>query len=236
MKKIILFIFLIYWGIQINSQEIDPDFYQTWYLSDFLPGDHYNEAIWVNEVTPEINPFITFNEDFTLEGFGSCNSFTGSFEMNNAGLTEILVSDFSSSESECESESQNFCEDAFFSMVDSSTMYFGEISEVEGGLKLELETTIFGYATFYNFPLSVEDVNKEKVDLIISPNPTNDVLNIKTSIAIKEVHIYDSNGTKVKRIIENFDSIDVEELEKGVYILFIITEEGTENKKFIKTD
>lgn len=71
-------------------------------------------------------------------------------------------------------------------------------------------------------------------DLVISPNPVQDILHLQTNAAtiIKTVQIIDLQG---KVIVEDKnESVDVSKLSKGVYIVKIETEKGEVTKKFIK--
>lgn len=69
--------------------------------------------------------------------------------------------------------------------------------------------------------------------LTISPNPTSDILNIKTDSKINAVSVVDLTGRKSNVKFEN-NKVDVRSLPSGTYILNIETENGTSTDKFIK--
>ena len=53
---------------------------------------------------------------------------------------------------------------------------------------------------------------------------------------IKSIEIYDENGRILQTIIgnANIKKINITKLEKGIYYLFIKTNDGVKTKKFIK--
>ncbi|WP_339835572.1 FG-GAP-like repeat-containing protein [uncultured Flavobacterium sp.] len=84
-------------------------------------------------------------------------------------------------------------------------------------------------------PLSV--VNSELNKIIIYPNPTSKTLSISNAsqLSIKNISIYTTQGKIVKNIIYENDTISVEDLAEGLYILTIQTEEGTKySESFLK--
>ncbi len=68
----------------------------------------------------------------------------------------------------------------------------------------------------------------------ISPNPTNNFLNITTQEIINTIKIIDITGRNTN--ITNFENnkIDVSNLQNGIYFLEITTENGLQTQKFIK--
>jgi hypothetical protein len=58
-------------------------------------------------------------------------------------------------------------------------------------------------------------------DLGIYPNPTNDMLNIKTSIKIESLKLFDPEGRLIQTFPATARQIDVRNLSRGIYILSI---------------
>jgi len=86
--------------------------------------------------------------------------------------------------------------------------------------------------TVISSSLAVND-NAKKINLSIYPNPTTDILNIKTQDKIVEVSVFDSTGKMINtKIVDG--KINVSELLKGNYILRITTDKATYQEKFIK--
>ena len=58
------------------------------------------------------------------------------------------------------------------------------------------------------------------------PNPSNGSLNFNTSLNIKQVSIWDFNGRLVQEIKDVTNRIDLNQLDAGMYIIGIETQEG----------
>lgn len=81
-------------------------------------------------------------------------------------------------------------------------------------------------------PLSTNDFDKSKV--IIYPNPAKDYLNIQFENEITELIIIDITGKIVFSQKENSNSINIEKLEKGIYIVKLSSSKGTQSVKLVK--
>ena len=66
------------------------------------------------------------------------------------------------------------------------------------------------------------------------PNPTSDVLNIETQQKISKIEIYDLSGKLLKTADGKNKQVSVSQLNKGMYVIRIYTENGVVNSKFIK--
>jgi hypothetical protein len=68
------------------------------------------------------------------------------------------------------------------------------------------------------------------------PNPTDEVLNIKTKkdIAISSASIYNTMGQLVLIAMGDYNSIDVSSLNVGSYFIKIVSNKGITSTKFIK--
>lgn len=73
----------------------------------------------------------------------------------------------------------------------------------------------------------------QKIQLAIYPNPTADVLNIKTQDKIINAVIFDLSGKVINEQINN-GQINVSSLTKGMYILKVVTDKAVYQQKFIK--
>lgn len=89
------------------------------------------------------------------------------------------------------------------------------------------------YKDAYNPTLATEDIASEKAELEIYPNPTADVLNIKTNLEVRESHIYDMNGQIVRSFTDEIN-LNVADLPAGKYILFSRFKEGVLTREFVK--
>lgn len=73
----------------------------------------------------------------------------------------------------------------------------------------------------------------KKLELGIYPNPTTDVLNIKTQDRVVSTMIFDITGKVTNAPFSN-GQINVSTLSKGIYILKVVTDKAVYQQKFIK--
>jgi hypothetical protein len=78
--------------------------------------------------------------------------------------------------------------------------------------------------------------NVESTTLSVYPNPATDVLNISLSngTAIETVNIYNISGKLVNNSKLNGNQIDISQLNNGVYMLEVLTANGSFKTKFVK--
>lgn len=88
-----------------------------------------------------------------------------------------------------------------------------------------------GYYTFTSL-LSTEDFT-EKNALTVFPNPTFGKIQIKSESAIKQIDVYDVTGRAAVHL-QNTDTVDLSELESGVYLLKASTDKGNFTKQILK--
>jgi len=69
------------------------------------------------------------------------------------------------------------------------------------------------------------------------PNPTTNKLNLSCELGIDKIHLYGSNGQLVKQIsftsANKQLSIDLSNLQSGLYLLNAFTEVGIINKEVV---
>ena len=89
---------------------------------------------------------------------------------------------------------------------------------------------------YYDAPLGLEDINlSDEKSIHLFPNPVLDILSIKSLSIIKKLEVFNLLGQKVV-VKENTNSLDVNKLKSGAYILKIVDENAAvSTKKFIKT-
>jgi hypothetical protein len=83
--------------------------------------------------------------------------------------------------------------------------------------------------------LSINLDEKKITEVKIFPNPTSDILNIKTSFKINNVSVVDMVGRKINVKLEN-NKLDVKNLVAGTYLISIETDGGIFSQKFIKNN
>lgn len=81
--------------------------------------------------------------------------------------------------------------------------------------------------------LATSEVSK-KENIIISPNPVIDILNIETDAKIISVSVFDTKGSLVKTISNPDKKVNVSELTTGNYLIKVKTAKSEFTKKIIK--
>jgi len=85
---------------------------------------------------------------------------------------------------------------------------------------------------YNNTNLSATEIQNEELSLY--PNPTKDILSIKTKEQIKKVEIFDISGRIIKTSSNINDKINVSNLNVGNYLINVFTNKKTYRTKFIK--
>ncbi|MBD3639138.1 MAG: S8 family serine peptidase [Crocinitomicaceae bacterium] len=76
--------------------------------------------------------------------------------------------------------------------------------------------------------------NDAQLLIKVYPNPVHQTLNIESSSLIKSIKIFSYDGKEVLFLNESVDQLDVSSFDKGMYILYLQTENGTQILKFVK--
>jgi Zn-dependent metalloprotease len=93
----------------------------------------------------------------------------------------------------------------------------------------ELERTIEGET-------ELENEEQVKDGVILFPNPANDQLSYATDLDLISVKIFSINGLPVKEVttLDETETLDISQLNPGIYFLTIETEDNVIVKRFIK--
>ena len=101
----------------------------------------------------------------------------------------------------------------------------GENATILASGSENITASLAGYSFTRNLnlinPVNIEEQEFDNVKIF--PNPTNDILNIKSSETISEIEIVNVIGQVVRRIEVNSDNVvcDVDDLKSGVYVVKI---------------
>lgn len=101
----------------------------------------------------------------------------------------------------------------------------------------DLYQALINYETYYGV---YQDVENKILNTIITnpisiyPNPVKNILNISSDRPIHYVKIYSYSGKLVKYLSGNIQSINIRDLQSGLYLGYIVTENGSFLKKIIK--
>ena len=228
MRHIILLVTIVY-STTLHAQEPNPDLFQTWHLQSVFASDATPEPYVVSEIEPGINPTLTIQSDLTFSAMAACNLFTGSFLFVNAeafettGLFTTLVL--------CGNEDHESFESEYFGFLQIMESY--SITSNENGMTLIINTPIFGEAIFNNLPLSLSKPTITSLEVF--PNPSNSVIHINSKDKIiLGIELFSSIGDRIEVDSDNFDTIDISHLSKGLYYIKVATENGTVAKRVIK--
>ena len=83
--------------------------------------------------------------------------------------------------------------------------------------------------------LDINDYESVKESIRVFPNPVTDILHIRSqSIPIDKVEIFSILGTKVKEVTRGFNSIKVDDLSNGLYLVKVYSKNEFTIKKLIK--
>lgn len=226
MKK--RFLLLIAGFISSLSFGQDPDLYGHWELDRI--EIKFSAGIQISEVDPPIAPYLIINEDLEFNGFGACNSFSGSFTYDGR-LNPI---NYVESTEDCETQYHDLLEDEYF-------MYFKGPNSVSAGVFTGndgLEHMHMGlypgyFLDFIRGQLSLPEPGNPA--FTIYPNPTSEVLFITSNGAtIENISVYNTLGQKVLQPAPINNSINVSVLQKGIYFIELTTENAKAVQKFIK--
>ncbi len=81
------------------------------------------------------------------------------------------------------------------------------------------------------------DVSIKKVDLIVYPNPTSDMIQVESGYESLTIQLVDGTGRVLRNVIyQSGDLIDVNDLTEGIYYLNIYNDQNThlDIKRFVK--
>ncbi len=90
--------------------------------------------------------------------------------------------------------------------------------------------------TFDCSSIGMDDIEFNFVEAKVYPNPAIDYLSIETKDEVQRLEVYDALGRKAisKTPNQNNFSLDISNLEKGIYILKLQTKGGIGNYKIVK--
>lgn len=226
MKKYLLLVLVIF-SANCFGQNPDPNLFQTWHLR-FLKLDDGAIPFTISKINPQITPTLTISPNLEISGNGACNSFFG--VLNISEFNYLQSTSFVTTLAICTPPDHNSFESDYFQLFRLGGWY--QISPVEGGLVLMISTPIFGEAVFYNFSLSSKTFTTDATSLY--PNPCSSRISLHSKSVIDKVEIYNVLGQNCKSVYNDFETIDMSDLETGTYIFKIYDKNGTVNKKIIK--
>lgn len=228
-RKILKHLFLLIFisaSTQIFAQDPNPDLFQTWYLQRVFYGSPLDYT--VSNIEPSIYPYITILENLNFEGQGACNTFDGSYMHS---IDEVVAVNFNSTTITCDFPIHNSFEDSYFGFMSDWWYYY--IEDDGTGLRLNIYQPAAVFAIFTNYPLSVSE--NEIMDILVYPNPSSSLIKINSEQnPILTIDIFDILGQHILSKNTDFETVDISNLNDGIYLMKISTTDGATIKKIIK--
>lgn len=87
-------------------------------------------------------------------------------------------------------------------------------------------------------PTELEEVkipkSKDKIELLVYPNPTSDYFNVALTREINEIQIYNTSGQLILQVNDTNGPISITDFSQGIYIIRVVTNEIIGYSKIIK--
>lgn len=194
--------------------------------------------------TEEYDYILDDNENIYTTGTQRCSSITPSnckrnYYLSKRNFSGILDLSFNTTGE----YSYNFFPSDLYSDDKSSTLFRHSDGKIliAGNIYNPYSPPAVGTSGFavirvMDTPLSSSEYKKENIS--VYPNPARDELNINATndIIISKIEITDVNGRLILSKNKDFNKIDVEKLQQGIYLLKISHDDKNEILKFIKRD
>ena len=109
MKNILFLLISLFCGLESFAQ--DPELFKTWYLSEVFNDLN---TVFVQNISPRINPTLTISETLSFTGEAACNTFSGTMSYDSA-TSRLEMLSFESTNNTCTEQAHVNFEIAFFS-------------------------------------------------------------------------------------------------------------------------
>ncbi len=225
-----------------------------YYVSGFCVNGNVNGLIATSQIKKQAGTPFIYKPAF-IEGYYHYDT-TGTFSDNDSAVVEVLLKKYNSSTQTIDSIAYGEVHLPATDLTQNLVQFYVPITDLMPGINPDsiivvLKSSINGYCEtslsgnclyFYvdelsaGFPLGNKTplFNEEKLDFW--PNPMTDILNINIKEdGIATIEIFNMNGQVIKsQIIKNNQTINVEELQPGAYLLCIKQNGKKEFHKLIK--
>jgi len=228
MKNILILLISLLYGLQSFAQ--DPEIFKTWYLREVFSDF---STIFVQNISPPINPTLSISETLDFSGEAACNTFSGTMYFDSATNSLEMLS-FESTNNTCNDQSHVIFEMEFFLFFEVGKSFQAFVSnETNGQQTLATIGPWYPRLVLKNYMLNVAE--KDKLNIAMYPNPVTETLFISSEgNTIENIKIYSINGNQVIEASPNLNSIDVSSLSEGMYFLEASSSEGQRIQKFVK--
>lgn len=213
MKKIILLNTLFFIGLIVNAQDIFDMNVSPTADTSLVDVNLHTGTSTISEFISEEQFFssniITMNICYYVTGFQVTTQYNDTFP-----VTVPADSDYTLVVNLYRSQTQGVCD--YTELTDTATLEF----------TTPLTETVY---------LSVEDFELLQNQIKVYPNPVKDILflDIPNNLILKNIIAYNILGKEIKTFTIGLESLDVRDLNNGIYLLKLNTDKGIITKKII---
>lgn len=193
----------------------------------YLVGIVLGSGIYLNKYDGS-----TWQSSGTSGALGVC----GGVGVDDMGNSHVMVSDYSNGGSLiCKSYINGSWSTTGTAGFTTASSAYNTSFYVEDFQKyyVVLAHSVTGYSAIqvYSYDLSASNDEIQVDDLMVYPNPANDIITIE-AVALKMVKVVDISGKVVLNSTET--TVNIASLREGTYILQVETDNGVEYSKFVK--
>ena len=201
-----------------NDATINPD--TVWYLD--ADGDNYA----ISTVTQCANPSVGYTQ--TVLPVTDCNDNDASINPDTVWYLDADGDNYAvSTVTQCTNPGAGYTQTA---------LPLGDCDDTNAGINpgaTEIPGNGIDEDCDGGGVLSIDDELLAK-SIRFYPNPAGNYLIIDSDITLTKVEIFSILGKKIKELNKDFNSIPIDDLSKGVYIVRLQSENGLATKKLIK--
>jgi|GEM_PF-687090 len=236
------FIFASEWGLADVRTDLDTENNTLTLFPNFNTyADNAEDPFWVNQTTQEGNKTfegVSFIESTELAGnvlsfTGNVESFTLSSDYEVTAFIRVFNADFSFNKSVV----IELTETGNFELVYDDVDLENDVTVQYGFTVIGQNANPADMADLGNVVVgepSMSSNNFETVELQVFPNPVSNVLNIQSATQFSSAELYSISGRLLVKQ-KNTESLNVQNLKAGVYMLKLTSEDGQSiTKKIIK--
>jgi hypothetical protein len=121
-------------------------------------------------------------------------------------------------------------------LAEETTYYWEVVARNAAGVALNCETRSFTTGSTTGPTINVQQIESERKDIEVYPNPVSDFLTVKSETFISEITVYDVTGRIILHDVTHRQGaiVSFETCSSGVYFIHIISEGKKLIKKIIK--
>jgi len=213
-------------GSQVHIDDADQ------YLDYLIRFQNTGTASAINvRVVDTLHPNLDYS---TLKPINASDNYR--VEITNGNHVEFIFEDIYLPHEAADEEGSNGF--IAYKIKPKDNMTVGDVISGDAQIYFDFNAPIITnmVATEFVDDLGIPGENSAKSQIVIYPNPANNLLNLQPNrgVVLEEVVIYNLQGRKLLNFNKNLEQINLENLSAGMYILNIKTNEGSINKQLVK--